>query len=113
MPVELLIIHPPDETRRVPIAFDDVFTDYWQRACSELGLERVPLFQSGLEIGQDMLPVVLDELSRLKRWMDFPGRAIPIPVREYILKRISNLISELEKLRGSTAEIFIDGGTQP
>ena len=99
MTVVLLI----NSTRSVPIAPESVFTQYWQRGCSELGLRWVPWFQPGIEISQQDLPAVLEELSRLQVWAKSPDSAIP----GYVLQRIENLISELEQLRGSTAKIWI------
>ena len=72
MSVALSISSPPDENKFVPIAFEDVFTNYWQPGCSELRLEWVPLFKGGIKIDQDLLPVVLEKLSRLKLWMESP-----------------------------------------
>jgi hypothetical protein len=102
--VALLITTAADETRLVPVAPESVFTDHWQRGCSVLGLEFVPLCQAGTEISQEGLPSLLDELSRLQRWMESPGSCIP---EEGVLQRICILISELEQLRGSTAKIWL------
>ena len=104
MSVVLMITTAPDETRLVPVAPESVFTEHWQRGCSVLGLELVPLCQAGTEISLEELPLLLDELSQLKRWMESPGSCIP---EEGVLQRICILISELEQLRGSTAKIWI------
>jgi hypothetical protein len=58
-----------DERRyNVPVATEAFFAECWQPAAESLGLQWVPLFSTGIEIGREDLPAVLDELARLKQW---------------------------------------------
>ena len=103
MSVALLVENPPDNTRLVPVATERVFTEYWQPACSALNLKWVPCFQTGIELAQEDLPLVVEELAQLKCWIESAQNEELAPVKS----RIENLISELGQLRGTTAKIWI------
>ena len=93
-----------DHPITVPVAPESVFTDHWQRGAAALGLEWVPLCQAGTDITQEELPLLLDELARLKKWMESPDSGIP---PGGVLDRIGSVIAALEQARGSTAKIWI------
>lgn len=105
MSVGLIIRGVPGGPRMVAIAPERVFTDHWQRGAAALRLKLVPCCQTGIKITQKELPLLLEELARLKQWMELPDSEIP---QGGVLDHISNLIEELDRLRGSTrAKIWI------
>ena len=106
MSVSLLIEYdnPKKEARLVPIATEQVFEKYWQPACSKLGLQWVPLFQSGLPLRKsdkrNDIPPIVDELTRLKQFLSNKAqRDIPQDVAKQIVSRIDNLLLELHDIR--------------
>lgn len=64
MSVQLLIEGPDDQGRSVPVASEQVFSRYWLPLCDVLGLQWIPLFQTGLPIGGEDLGDVVLELHR-------------------------------------------------
>ena len=102
MSVSLLVEYndPQKEDLLVPIAAEEVFEKYWQPATARLGLQFVPLFQSGLPIKKNDIPLIISELTRLRR--DIASRissTLPQEMREHIVKRIDTLLVELKLLQ--------------
>jgi len=79
MSVSLLINqhNNTDETRIVPIATESIFSEFWRPAASQLNLQFVPLFQSGLPINKEDLFIIIEELRKLKLYFIEQKRAKP------------------------------------
>jgi hypothetical protein len=91
--------------RIVPVATQEVFKRYWLPGSEALGLQWVPLFETGIPLGKDDVPVVLRELRALEARIQ--GNA-PETVA-VIAERLERLIAELSGLGESLeqVELFI------
>ena len=69
MSVVLLVEYTTGHTRSVPVATESVFQNSWLPVCKSLNLSWVQLFQSGLPLMKDDLPLVLTELVRFETWV--------------------------------------------
>src|SRR4051794_22943503 len=100
MSVSLLIKDTKDKERRtVPVATQAIFKSKWIPGAQELHLEWVELMETGFDLTSENLVDVLDELSRLREWMERRGAA-------YELERLDRLIAEVGAIRfeaGATA----------
>jgi len=68
MTVALLIKYPSADTSElVPIAGESTFRDRWIGPAVALGLEWLPLFQTGTTVSFEFLPEVLDEFELVER----------------------------------------------
>ena len=95
------------DERVVPISTERVFEDYWQPAARKLGLKWVPLFQTGLPLEQEDIPVVLEELEKLRTAFEKPSH-VPADTDEYVLGRLNLLIEELKTtVASSDLDIYI------
>jgi hypothetical protein len=107
MSVSLFMKGPDRAERVVPISTERVFEDYWQPAATKLGLKWVPLFQTGLPLTMDDLPVVLTELALLKGEFGH-SESLPPDIAEYVTGRVENLISALESTKhNGHVEVYI------
>ncbi|WP_437675556.1 hypothetical protein [Sorangium sp. So ce131] len=88
----------------VPVAAQSTFREVWMPAAVTLGLQWVPLFETGIPVDRSDLPDVLRELETLRDYCRSSAS-----LRETILERLGRLIDELNKINSSDddAEIFI------
>lgn len=102
MSVSLLVKNTLNaEQRLVPIATQAIFKSRWLPGAKELGLEWVDLMETGFDVTTDNRQEVLDELGRLREWMEQRGDRPE-------LGRLDQLVAEVEALRfevGATAFI--------
>lgn len=108
MSVSLIVANPTTPEQQlinIPVATEEVFNNIWLTASDELGLQLVPVFSSGIDIGVEELDDLLIELGRLKRWAESrePQTAEMIQMQE----RISRLIEEMPPIVTSASEVFI------
>ncbi|WP_334076647.1 hypothetical protein [Paenibacillus sanfengchensis] len=68
MSVAAMIIEPKDRDFYVPVASEAFFCKCWIPASIELKLQYIPLFQSGVDIQKEDLPLLFQELSQLMKW---------------------------------------------
>ena len=91
--------------RTVPVATQDVFKRYWLPGSEALGLKWVPLFETGIPLGKDDIPDVLQELRALHSWtrVQAPETGAMIGARlERLITELSALVESLEQV-----EVFI------
>ena len=62
----------------------------------------VPRFQLGIEIGPGDLPQALNELSRLKAWIDQETAG---PEGDHVVERITRLKSKLTEILTDTTRV--------
>ena len=96
---------PGAAPRIVPVATQDIFQRYWLPGSEALGLQWVPLFETGIPLGKDDVPDVLQELRALDDWtrVHAPETAAVIGVRlEGLIAELSGLVGTLEQV-----EVFI------
>lgn len=102
MSVALVIRDTTDSAQRlVPIAPQEVFRSTWLPGARELGLEWVDLMETGFDVTTENRASVLDELTRIREWMQRRGDV-------YQLERLNRLIAEVDALQfdaGATAFI--------
>ena len=110
MSVGLLITNSGDRTDSnwIPVATQAVFAGYWVPAAHLLGLQWVPLFETGTSVDKEDLPAILDELDVLKRWLTRAPPSLPEGMAEFMTTRLNRLAAELDAIRDvPEAEIFI------
>ncbi|SFD76938.1 hypothetical protein SAMN05216378_1352 [Paenibacillus catalpae] len=95
MSISAFIIDPEDEFERsfnLPVATEAFYKQYWEPAVEELGLEWAALFQGGTDVEREDVPVILEEISKLKEWVTskMSGDAA-----EHMLRRLNLLETEL------------------
>jgi len=91
--------------RIVPVATQDVFKRYWLPASEALGLQWVPLFETGIPLAKEDVPDVLQELRALDGWIrqSAPETAAVIGARlERLITELTGLAENLEQV-----EVFI------
>lgn len=102
MSVALLIKDTKDaEQRLVPVATEAIFKSTWLPGAQELGLEWVDLMETGFDLTIGNREDVLEELIRLREWMNRRGDT-------YELERLDRLVAEVRAVRfenGATAFI--------
>lgn len=102
MSVSLLIKDTKDaEQRLVPVAPQAIFKSKWLPGAQELNLEWVDLMETGFDVTSENRKEVLDELGRLREWMERCGAT-----RE--VERLDQLVAEVGAIRfeaGATAFI--------
>ena len=104
MSVGLLVTSKTDPDRRelVPVAAQKVFTSKWLPGCTDLKLEWVPLFETGIPVDASNASAIVEELQQLRQWMTQRTGY------EYETERISRLIEGVENARTQPdLEIFI------
>jgi hypothetical protein len=97
--VALLLEYPGTsiQSRMVPIATEEIFTSYWLPASQALGLEWIPVFQSGVTVSQEDSPSILAELERLKTFVTHEWFShLPEGMANHITERINLLRAELQ-----------------
>lgn len=109
MSVSLLVKHVSSTVQSVPVASQAFFRQYWRPLGKTLGLEWIPLFESGIPLDKSDVGLVLAELARLRGAVDTQGFGAADKVRVHMLDRIDLLRRGLEgALRDETVtEIFI------
>lgn len=83
----------------MPVAPQQVFIASWLPAASALGLPWVELMETGFDVTPDNRAEVIDQLTRLRRWMTARGEL-------HEIERLDRLVAELHALRferGATA----------
>jgi hypothetical protein len=99
MSVALRIRDDKDAVQRlVPVAPQEVFEAKWSPGAIELELEWVALMETGFDVSEENRSEVVEELGRLRGWMNLRGEA-------YEIGRLDRLAAELRALR------FHDGAT--
>lgn len=91
--------------RVVPVATQDVFKRYWLPACERLGLTCVPLFETGIPVGEDDVQELLRELRVLDGWIrgNAPETVAVMGARlEGLIAELGGLLENLEQV-----ELFI------
>lgn len=107
MSVALLITKEkegPDEL--IPIATESAFTNLWMPVIRELDLEWMPLFQTGISLEDEDLPLVLKELEI---FVNVAEKRMPFRSDyEYVHGRAVNLLQYLRVLQeNGFEEVFI------
>ncbi len=101
MSVGLLIEYPGTqrEARMVPIAAEGLFETYWLPASRLLGLQWVPLFQSGVTVEKETYSAILTELQLLKQFVTSePRPQLSEGVLSHMVERIDLLMAELKTI---------------
>ncbi|MGK3993526.1 hypothetical protein [Sorangium sp. So ce1024] len=90
--------------RLVPVAAQSTFKELWIPAAEVLGLQWVPMFETGFPVERSDLPDVIRELEALRAWCVSSESH-----RKVILERLDRLIDELNRISNSDddVEIFI------
>jgi hypothetical protein len=108
MSISAFIVDPEDEFERsfmLPVATEAFYKQYWEPAAEELGLEWTALFQGGTDVEREDIPVILEEISRLKDWVNakLTGEA-----QEHMLRRLNLLETGLpHAFRRKGAVVYI------
>jgi hypothetical protein len=91
---------PNKEGRRIPIAHQETFENYWRPIALKLGLRHILLFDTGypiLKLDSETIPAVINELLQLNTAVSEANESqIPQGEAEDIKLRIRGLISELK-----------------
>jgi hypothetical protein len=104
MSVSLLIEYPDanNSSRMIPISTEDFFKTYWLPLAKSLELPWVQMFETGVIITLEDLPVVLNELKLMKEFvLHEPYPNITQGVLDHIVGRINLLVSELNSTKNS------------
>jgi hypothetical protein len=96
------------ESSWTPVATQAVFATYWVPAAHLLGLEWVPLFETGTSVDNEDVSRILEELALLKRWVTSDPPELAKGLAGEIADRIDRFAAELEAVRHIPGvEIFI------
>lgn len=102
MSVSLLIKDTKDaEQRLVLVATQAIFKSNWIPGAQALDLEWIDLMETGFDVTSENRKEVLDELGRLREWMERRGDT-------HELERLDRLVAEVSAIRfeaGATAFI--------
>ncbi len=86
-----------DDGRLSPVSTEEIFLSYWLPVIEKEGYAWLPIMNVGIDFDPENLPEVLDELRQLQS--AFPRYYTPDhEYYEYITRRITNLIVELEAI---------------
>jgi hypothetical protein len=100
MSVSLLIKDAKNaEQRLVPVATQAIFKSKWIPGAQQLALEWVDLMETGFDVTMENREDVLDELCRLREWMEQHDETQE-------LERLDQLVAEVAAIRfdaGATA----------
>jgi hypothetical protein len=91
MSIGLYITNPRNLEEKniyVPIAAESFFEKSWLPAAENLGLNKIKLFQIGLDVDESNLKVVQEELEIFKNWVKVN---LPPEEKEFVLNRIEYL----------------------
>lgn len=72
MSVSLMISNPINDREKyfnLPISTEGVFQDHWMPIITELDLEWIRCFQSGIELDKEDIELVLAELEKMHNWI--------------------------------------------
>ncbi|MEI7024917.1 hypothetical protein [Paenibacillus sp. y28] len=100
MSVAALIVEPENSGWYVPIATESFFMRCWIPAIQALQLQVISMFDPGVDICKDELPLLLEELDRVKMWAKIH---LAEEDSGHMERRIQNLTQRL-------TEIFTDEG---
>jgi hypothetical protein len=93
---------PAREELYVPLATQGVYSSEWLPMARELGLYWVPLFLTGISVSVEDLPVVVQELERLRSGLvGAPGKSPIVQRLDFVLERLRAVDSQ------EIAELFI------
>jgi len=98
MSIGIIIDEPKNEEEQlffIPVATEEFFTSYWLKASNELQLNWVPIFETGIVIEKEDMPVILKEIKLVKGWIEKNVKNIDIKID--ILKRINYISENLPK----------------
>lgn len=88
----------------VPVATEAAFKTYWAPGIAALGLQWLPLFETGSPIDVADVAEVLRELDALRQWLEQEG---PLAC-DAIGSRVDLLVAELRRLQNEpAADIFV------
>lgn len=102
MSIGIIIDEPKNEEEQlffIPVATEEVFSNYWLKASNELQLSWVPIFETGIVIEREDMSVILRELGLVKEWIDKNVRdtdtKIDLEKRlDYILETLPNAFAD-------------------
>lgn len=99
MSISLLVTYDTDEQSLVPVASEQVFSDYWQPVCTQLHLQWLPLFQTGIPVSKEDIPTILSELNQLRTYFSTQMTSPEtVELGAHIISRIERLSAELRKV---------------
>lgn len=90
------------EQRLVPVATQAIFKSKWIPGAQELGLEWIDLMETGFDVTNENRKDVLEELRRLRAWMQPRGETCE-------LERLDRLVAEVEAIRFDAGAIAFVG----
>lgn len=99
MSIGIIIDEPRNEKEQlffIPVATEEVFSSYWLKASNELQLSWVPIFETGIVIEIEDMPVILRELGSVKEWIEKNVRDIDI--KTDLEKRLNYILETLPKV---------------
>ncbi len=80
-----------------PVATQDTFGRVWLPICLEVGLEFIPVFESGMLITEEVYDDVLQELNRLEETVRHKAGS---PVYDNLLERLHVMTEKLQNYKG-------------
>ncbi|OKP91352.1 hypothetical protein [Paenibacillus sp. P32E] len=95
MAISVIINNPQNEFEKkfyIQIAYLSFFRRCWIPGINELGLKWVELFESGVNVSEEDLPIILDELNQLKKWAYINLKDTD---KEYFFENFDPLVEEL------------------
>lgn len=98
MSIGIIIDEPKNEEEKlffIPVATEESFTNYWLKASKELQLAWVPIFETGIVIEREDIPIILKEIKLVKEWIEKNVKNIDIKIG--IEKRINYILETLPK----------------
>jgi hypothetical protein len=81
----------------VPVAAQDTFVTLWLPYCKSLGLQFMPLFETGITVEHEHVDQVIDEFLRIKEVAQQNNTSL---AQINMVKRIDRVVEELVKARG-------------
>ncbi|WP_148041815.1 hypothetical protein [Hanamia caeni] len=86
----------------IPIATEDFFKTYWLPLAKSLELSWVQMFETGVIIISESLPIVLNELKLMTEFVSGkPSPNIPKWALDHMIDRMNLLVSELNSTKNS------------
>ena len=93
MTVALMLGTAGEYDRLVPVAPEAIFLAMWQPGIDALGLQRIELMGTGIDIDAENRDAVISDLGALKAWMTARQ------THPYEITRLDTLVEELTALR--------------
>lgn len=99
MSIGIMIDEPENEEEKlfyIPLATEENFENYWNKAANQLNLQWVPFFSSGIIIEYDDLPFIIDELNMVINWMK--DHVTNLETKKELINRIQYILEKLPNL---------------